>query len=171
VGVEEDARPLNLKLVWGGGKIVKDCDSIIEANIWRCNHCGNQWSGWNHAKALGHAIGGRDIRGCMKVPLAWKKLYLGIAHHKSKATALKLNHLEMISISLNEKEQDTSEYVQREENAIRTRRYKGSLPTDSVVCPTSPSGDLSNLPSQKSCSHNIGLKPSLMCHSKNGQFL
>ena len=106
-----------------------------------------------------------------EVPLAWRKLCLGIDYIKSKSALLKLNHLEKISISLNEKEQDTSEYVQREEEAIRARRYKVSLPTDSVVCPTSPSGDLSNLPSPKSCSHNIGLKPSLMCHSKNGQFL
>jgi hypothetical protein len=90
---------------------------------------------------------GERHRGYTKVQLAWIKLYLGIFHHESKADSLNSNHLEKISNSLNEK--DSSEYVQREKDDIRGRRYNGSLPTDLVICTTSPSGDLSTLTSQK----------------------
>ena len=67
-----------------------------------------------------------------EVPLAWRKLCLGIDYIKSKSASLKLNHLEKISISLDEKERDVSEYVQREKGDNRARRYKGSIPTDAL---------------------------------------
>jgi hypothetical protein len=52
-------------------------------------------------------------------------------------------------IALNEKVQDALEYLQREKDANRARRYKGSIPTDSVKITTSPSltEDLSTLTS------------------------
>jgi hypothetical protein len=52
-----------------------------------------------------------------------------------------------VSISLKEKEQDASDYVQREKDASKARRYKGSIPIDSVEYTTSPGGDLSTLTS------------------------
>ena len=55
-GVVEDDPSLNL--VWDGGKIVKCLDPSSGARIWKCNRCKNKWSGWNHTKALGHAIRG-----------------------------------------------------------------------------------------------------------------
>lgn len=59
----------------GGGEIVKDCNSIPENKISRCNHFGNKWSGWNNTKALGHEFGGGGHQGLCK---GWRKLYLGI---------------------------------------------------------------------------------------------
>jgi hypothetical protein len=56
--VEDDILPPSLKLVWDGGKIIKCTDPSSGARIWKCNHCKNKWSGWNHTKALAHAIGG-----------------------------------------------------------------------------------------------------------------
>jgi len=86
-------------------------------------------------------MGRRAIRGCKKVPLAWKNLYLGTVHRNSKAAGLNSECLEKMSISLDEKEQDASEYVQREMDAKRARRYMGSVATDSVTYTTSPGGD------------------------------
>ena len=61
--VEDDVLPPSLNLVWDGGKIVKCLDPSSGARIWRCHHCKNKWSGWNHTKALGHAIGGGKTSG------------------------------------------------------------------------------------------------------------
>jgi len=67
--VDDDVLPPSLHLVWDGGKIVKDFDPSNGGRIWRCNHCKNQWSGWNHTKALGHAIGGGRTSGDARVCL------------------------------------------------------------------------------------------------------
>ena len=73
--VGEDILPPKLKLVWDGGKIVRCTDPSPGSRIWRCEHCKNKWSGWNHTKALGHAIGGgKDIKGCKNMPPEWRKL-------------------------------------------------------------------------------------------------
>ena len=61
--VEEDILPPKLKLVWDGGKIVRCIDSSTGSRIWRCDHCKNKWSGWNHTKVLGHAIWGEGYQG------------------------------------------------------------------------------------------------------------
>ena len=148
--VEDDVLPPSLRLVWDGGKIVKDIDPSNGGRIWRCHHCKNQWSGWNHTKALGHAIGGgKDIRGCKSVPPEWRKLYMGIVTRKSLASAEKARHHDRLSISLDEKEHDAKDYYQKEKEAIRARRYKGAIPTESVDVSGSPAGDLSTLTSMK----------------------
>ena len=104
----------------------------------------------NYTKALGHAIGGgKDIRGCKSVPTAWKNLYMGIVNRKTLAAAKKLQHHEKFSISLEEKEQDAQELYQQHKETIRTKRYKGSIPTESVDITNSPGGDLSTLTSHK----------------------
>jgi hypothetical protein len=155
--VEDDVLPPSLNLVWDGGKIVKCLDPSSGARIWRCHHCKNKWSGWNHTKALGHAIGGgKDIRGCKNVPPEWRKLYMGIVKRKSLAAAEKTRHHERLSISIDEKEQDAKEHYQREKESIRARRYKGAIPTESVDVSGSPAGDLSTLTSLKP----LSLKPS-----------
>ena len=61
--VEDDVLPPSLHLVWDGGKIIKCIDPSSGARIWRCHHCNNKWSGWNHTKALAHAIGGEGHQG------------------------------------------------------------------------------------------------------------
>lgn len=98
--------PSSLKLLWDAANMVKDLDHTTGAKIGSCIHCSNKWSGRNHTKALWHAMEG--IRGCKKVPLAWRKLYLGIVLQKSKAATRNEDHLEKTSIFLNEKEQDAS---------------------------------------------------------------
>jgi hypothetical protein len=55
-----------------------------------------------------------------------------------------------LSISLEEKEQDAQELYQQQKNAIRARRSKGTIPTESVDITDSPGGDLSTLTSQAS---------------------
>jgi hypothetical protein len=85
--------------------------------MWRCYHFKNTWSGWNHTKALGHAIGGKDIRGCKSVSPEWRKLYMGIVRRKSLSAAKKAHHHERMSISIEEKEQDAKEHYQREKEA------------------------------------------------------
>ena len=52
-------------------------------------------------------------------------------------------------MSLDEKEQDAKELYQQEKEAIRTKRYKGEIPTDSVDVSNSPAGDRSTLSSLK----------------------
>ena len=103
-------------------------------------------------------------------PLAWGKLCLDMVYIKSKYALLKVNHLEKMSISLDDKEQDVSEYLKREKGANRARRYKGSISTDSVEYTTSLSGDLSTLTSQKTFSQNIGLKPDSIFQYKRGEY-
>lgn len=45
-------------------------------------------------------IGWGRIRGCKHVPLAWKKLYLGIVYCKTKVGEQKSQHHEKMSICL-----------------------------------------------------------------------
>ena len=110
--VEDDVLPPSLNLVWDGGKIVKCLDPSSGARIWRCHHCKNKWSGWNHTKALGHAIGGKDIRGWKSVSPEWRKLYMDIVQRKSLEAAEKACHHERMSISIEEKELDAKEHYQ-----------------------------------------------------------
>ena len=70
-----------------------------------------------------------------------------------------------MSISLDEKEKDAKELYQREKEAIRTKRYKGEIPTESVDVSNSPAGDLSTLSSLKP----LSLKPASIFGS--GKFL
>ena len=90
-------------------------------------------------KDLGHTIEWGGQQG-LQEGVAWRKLYLVIVHCKSNAAAFKLNHHEKISISIEEKEHNASEYVKREKDTIRARRYKGSLPTGAVLFTSSTSG-------------------------------
>ena len=53
----------------GWGEIIKCIDPSSEARIWKCNHCKSKWSGWNHTKALGHAIGGGRTLGAARMCL------------------------------------------------------------------------------------------------------
>ena len=100
-------------------------------------------------------LGGKDIRGCKNMPPEWRKLYMGNVEKKTLAAAEKSRHKERMSISLDEKEKDAKELYQREKEAIRTKRYKGAIPTESVDVSNSPAGDLSTLSSLKP----LSLKP------------
>ena len=106
-------------------------------------------------RLLDMSLGGEDIRGCKSVPPAWRKLYMGIVKRKTLAAAQRSHHHERISISLDEKEQHAKELYQQEKEAIRARRYKGAIPTESVNVSDSPAGDLSTLTSLKP----LALKP------------
>ena len=79
----------------------------------------------DHTKALGHAIGGRDIRGCKSCLWLGRSFILAL----STARLRKLHKSLNIMNSLNEKEQDAQEKNQQEKEAIRARRYKGVIPT------------------------------------------
>ena len=79
----------------------------------------------------------------------------GNCEAKTLAAAEKSCHKERLSISLYEKEQDAKELYQQEKEAVRTKRYKGEIPTDSVDVSYSPAGDLSTLSSLKP----LSLKP------------
>ena len=80
---------------------------------------------------------------------------MGIVQRKSLGAAEKVRHHERMSISIEEKELDAKEHYQREKEAIRARRYKGAIPTESVDVSGSPAGDLSTLTSLKP----LSLKP------------
>ncbi len=90
---------------------------------------------------------------------------MGIVEAKTLAAAEKSHHKERLAISLDEKEQDAKELYQQEKEAIRIKRYKGEIPTDSVDVSDSPPGDLSILSSLKS----LSLKPASIFGS--GKFL
>ena len=81
---------------------------------------------------------------------------MGIVKRKSLAAVEKTRHHERLSISIDKKEQDAKEHYQWEKEAIRARRYKGAIPTESVDVSGSPAGDLSTLTSLKP----LTLKPS-----------
>ena len=81
---------------------------------------------------------------------------MGIVLRKSLGAAEMARHHEKMSISIEEKEQDAKEHYQREKEAIRGRRYKGAIPTESVDVSGSPAGDLLTLTSLKP----LSLKPS-----------
>ena len=81
----------------------------------------------------------------------------GIVEKKTLAAAEKSRHKERLSVSLDEKEQDAKELYQQEKEAIRTKRYKGEIPTDSVDVSNSPAGDLSTLSSLKPVSLSLPL--------------
>lgn len=66
--------------------------SVILAKIPKWSNYNNNWFEWNQTNALLHAIR-EDIRGCKRNPLAWRKLYYGIFHVKTKLTSLRSNHL------------------------------------------------------------------------------
>ncbi len=80
---------------------------------------------------------------------------MGTVKRKSLAAAKKACQHERLSISIDKKEQDAKEHFQREKEAIRARRYNGSIPTKSVDVSGSPAGDLSTLSSLKP----LSLKP------------
>ncbi len=63
---------------------------------------------------------------------------MSIVNRKTMAAAQKYQHSEKMSISLEGKEQDAQEIYQQQKDAIRARRYKGSIPTDSVDITDSP---------------------------------
>ena len=86
---------------------------------------------------------------------------MGIVKKKSLAAAEKARLHERMSISIEEKEQDAKEHYQQEKEAIRARRYKGAIPTESVDVSGSPAGDLSTLTSLKP----LSLKPSSLFSS------
>ena len=65
------------------------------------------------------------------------------------------SHLhERMSISIDEKKQDAKELYHPEKEAMQAKRYKGAIPTESVLV-ADPAGDLSTLIFQKP----LGLKP------------
>ena len=89
---------------------------------------------------------------------------MGIVQRKSLSAAKRARHHERMSISIEEKEQDAKEHYQCEKEAIRARRYKGEIPTESVDVSGSPAGDLSTLTSLKP----LSLKPaSIFSGGKN----
>ena len=89
---------------------------------------------------------------------------MGIVQRKSLGAAEKARHHGRMSISIEEKELDAKKHYQQEKEAIRARRYKGAIPTESVDVSGSPAGDLSTLTSLKP----LSLKPaSIFTSGKN----
>ena len=80
---------------------------------------------------------------------------MGIVEKKTLAAAEKSPYKERMSVSLDKEEKDAKELCQQEKEAIRTKRYKGKIPTESVDVSDSPAGDLSTLSSLKP----LSLKP------------
>ena len=87
-----------------------------------------------------------------------------IVQRMSLGAAKKARHHERMSISIEEKEQDAKEHYQPEKEAIRARRYKGAIPTESVDVSGSPAGDILTQTSLKP----LSLKPaSIFTSGKN----
>jgi hypothetical protein len=61
------AMPPSIKTVWETKKFEKivDKDGRI---VWKCHFCGIEWSERNHTRAWHHAIGGKDVASCKRIP-------------------------------------------------------------------------------------------------------
>ena len=66
---------LTFELVWDSDMILRFQDAHGNKR-WKCRHCGHDWSGQNHTKALGHVTGYvKDMKPCSAViPAPYKKL-------------------------------------------------------------------------------------------------
>ncbi len=71
---------------------------------------------------------------------AWIKLYMDIVK-KAMTAAEKSHHHQRMLVALDEKELDAQELYRQEKEAIRARRYKGTVPTESVNVSYSPAGN------------------------------
>ena len=70
---------LTFELVWDSDMILRFQDA--DGNkCWKCRHCGHDWSGQNHTKALGHVMGYvKDMKACSAViPAPYRTAYLKI---------------------------------------------------------------------------------------------
>ena len=56
---------MSFRTVWQSDMIENYLDPQGKQH-WKCGHCENDWSGWNHTKALKHLCGvaGGDIKPC-----------------------------------------------------------------------------------------------------------
>ncbi len=64
----------DFKLVWDTGKLEKTYDNDGK-KVWRCCFCGSFRSGWNHTKAKGHVLGGKDVKICTNIPPKWAVIF------------------------------------------------------------------------------------------------
>lgn len=70
---------LTFELVWDSDMILRFQDADGNKR-WKCRHCGHDWSGQNHTKALGHVTGYvKDMKACSAViPAPYRTAYLKI---------------------------------------------------------------------------------------------
>ena len=64
----------NFKLVWDTGKLEKSYDKEGK-KVGRCRFCGTSRAGWNHTKAKGHVLGGKDVKICTNIPPKWAVIF------------------------------------------------------------------------------------------------
>ena len=79
VSLSATADDITFQVVWDSSQIETFQDEV-DNKRWRCKHCGNDWSGHNHTKALGHVKGYvKDRKPCSAViPAKYKRAYMKI---------------------------------------------------------------------------------------------
>jgi hypothetical protein len=81
-GSQDDAASTNsadlcsndFKLVWDTDKLEKTYDNDGK-KVWHCRFCGTSRSGWNHTKAKGRVLGGRDVKICNNILSKWAVIF------------------------------------------------------------------------------------------------
>ena len=60
-------------------ELFKKLEKIVDKEghrMWNCHFCGVERSEWNHTKAWHHAIGGKDVASCKRIPPRWKIVFV-----------------------------------------------------------------------------------------------
>ncbi len=97
------AVPTSIKTVWETKKFEKILDKEGR-KMWKCHFCGVERSEWNHTKAWHHAIGGKDVASCKRIPPRWKAVFARFAAQKETKKAARDVHARNLTISTEEKD-------------------------------------------------------------------
>ena len=98
-------QPMSFRTVWQSDMIDNYLDPQGKQR-WKCGHCGNDWSGWNHTKALKHLCGvtGGDIKPCsVHISPVYKEGYLTLYQGKVIASEDRSARDEIMNISLDKR--------------------------------------------------------------------
>ena len=93
---------LCFQLVWDSDKIELYNDKEGKQR-WRCHHCGENWAGKNHTKALRHVS--RTLKGDMKpcsgkIPPHYKDAYMALLRSKEEDKSARKEREEVLDIGL-----------------------------------------------------------------------
>ena len=97
------AMPPAIKTVWETKKFEKIVDKD-GCKMWKCHFCGVERSEWNHTKSWHHAIGGKDVASCKRIPQCWKVVFDRFAAQKDKKKAERDTHERNRALSTLEKD-------------------------------------------------------------------
>ena len=94
----------DFKLVWDTGKLERTYDKEGK-KVWHCRFCGTSRSGWNHTKAKGHVLGGKDVKICTNIPPKWAVIFRNYDMRLKSAQATRDEELSRIEVERIQKEE------------------------------------------------------------------